>query len=175
MRPKKTAETPFLNRHHHSPRARPETPVVALLLAAFATLPMSASLAAGEAAAPQALQTQTETEPEPTPGLEFGRMLVMQRCANCHAVAEGEDRFAAPLHHLFGREPGSIEGYTFSINMQRIGTPWTARTLEQWLTQTTFDTPDIRMRHVGIAQADQRNAVVDYLSTLPGNRSTVQE
>lgn len=101
--------------------------------------------------------------------LEFGELLAMQRCGNCHGLAEGDDRFAAPLHHLFGRMPGSIPGYTFSINIMNINTPWTPGTLDNWLEQTTFDTPDIRMRHVGITHRDQRSAVIAYLKSLPGN------
>lgn len=101
--------------------------------------------------------------------LEFGRLLVAQRCANCHATTEGEDSFAAPLHHLFGRRAGSLEGYTFSINMKKLGIAWTPSTLNDWLRQTTFDTPDIRMRHVGVPQTDQRAAILEFLKSLPGN------
>lgn len=101
--------------------------------------------------------------------LDFGKMLVMQRCANCHGLAEGEDRYAAPLHNLFGRMPGSVPGYTFSINMKKIGIAWSPSILDNWLEQTTFDTPDIRMRHVGITNKTQRAAVIAYLKSLPGN------
>ncbi len=107
--------------------------------------------------------------------LDFGKALVTQRCANCHALAEGEDRYSAPLHHLFGRDPGSIEGYTFSINMKNIGIAWSPSTLDNWLEQTTFNTPDIRMRHVGIINAVQRAAVIEYLKSLPGNAGAAQK
>ncbi|KUO65716.1 MAG: hypothetical protein APF80_12545 [Alphaproteobacteria bacterium BRH_c36] len=107
--------------------------------------------------------------------LEFGKLLVTQRCANCHGIAEGADRFAAPLHHLFGRMPASIEGYTFSINMKNIDIAWSPSTLDDWLKQTTFDTPDIRMRHVGITNEVQRTAVISYLKSLPGNAGAAPE
>lgn len=106
--------------------------------------------------------------------LDFGKMLVYQRCGNCHGLEPGDDRFAAPLNHLFGRLPGMIEGFTFSSNLKGIGTPWTPSTLDNWLAQTTFDTPDIRMRHVGVVNLEQRQAIIAYLKTLPGNSSATK-
>ncbi len=111
----------------------------------------------------------------PMSEVEFGRLLVTQRCANCHAVALGEDRYAAPLHSLFGRKAGSLEGYTYSRNIKNLGIAWSASTLDNWLAQTTFDTPDIRMRHVGIPRQDQREAILAFLKTLPGNAPSDQK
>jgi len=138
-------------------------------LTVFSSLGLTAPSAAQKAV--QAPPTEEPKMPDMSQ-LEFGKLLLTQRCANCHGTAAGEDRFAAPLHHLFGRMPGSIEGYTFSNNMKNITTPWTARTLDNWLAQTTFDTPDIRMRHVGITKHDQRSAVIAYLKTLAGNSAS---
>lgn len=143
-----------------------------------AQLKLGLSLAVGAIAtalcAPN-LNAQTvapQSEPQRFPAMEqveFGRFLVTQRCANCHAVSEDEDRFAAPLHNLFGRKAGSVDGKTYSINIKNLGIAWSPQTLDNWLEQTTFDTPDIRMRHVGIPKADQRAAVITYLKSLPGN------
>ncbi len=148
-----------------SPRPRQDRRLAALFGAIAvwfgAFTPVTAQQAEGGAA-----DTARQAE------IQFGEMLTKQRCSNCHALQEGEDRYAAPLHNLFGRQPGSIDGNVFSVNMKRIGTPWTPQTLDQWLAQTTFDTPDIRMRHVGIEKADQRAAVIAYLSTLAGNGDT---
>ncbi len=105
----------------------------------------------------------------PMSQIEFGKLLVTQRCANCHAVAIGQDRYAAPLHNLFGRKAGSLKGYTYSSNIKNLNVAWSASTLNDWLTQTTFDTPDIRMRHVGIPKEDQREAILAFLKTLHGN------
>ncbi len=123
----------------------------------------------------QAAEPANQTfQEEPKAILDFGKMLVYQRCGNCHGLEPGDDRFAAPLNHLFGRKPGTIDGFTFSSNLKGIGTPWTPSTLDNWLAQTTFDTPDIRMRHVGIVNLQQRQAVIAYLKTLPGNSSATK-
>ncbi len=105
----------------------------------------------------------------PMSQVEFGKLLVTQRCANCHAVAIGQDRYAAPLHDLFGRKSGSLKGYTYSSNIRNLNIAWSVSTLNDWLTQTTFNTPDIRMRHVGIPKQDQREAILAFLKTLQGN------
>lgn len=106
---------------------------------------------------------------------EFGKLLVMQRCANCHAIEETDDRFAAPLHHLYGRRAGSVEGFTFSVNIKSLGIAWSPSALGSWLASTTFDTPDIRMRHVGVPNMEQRAAILTYLETLPGNGSSARK
>lgn len=120
-------------------------------------------------------QIQQPPRLPPMSEVEFGRLLVTQRCANCHAIAPGEDRYAAPLHGLFGRKAGSLDGYTYSRNIKNLGIAWSVSTLDNWLTQTTFDTPDIRMRHVGIPKQDQREAILAFLKTLPGNSPSDQE
>ncbi|MDX2257756.1 MAG: c-type cytochrome [Hyphomicrobiaceae bacterium] len=98
--------------------------------------------------------------------LAFGELLVRQRCANCHAIVQGENSLAPPLVGLIGRQAGTVEGYTYSPNIKNLGVVWSAGALDGWLAATTFDTPDIRMRHVGLPQPDQRAAVIAYIEML---------
>ena len=138
--------------------------------ALFATLAMTLAGLTGNNALAQTVAPPSEPQRLPAmERIEFGKLLVMQRCSNCHAVAEDDDRYGAPLHHLFGRKAGSVEGKTYSQNIKNLGIAWSPETLDNWLEQTTFDTPDIRMRHVGIPREDQRLAVIAYLKSLPGN------
>lgn len=109
------------------------------------------------------------------PPLELGRAIAAQRCSNCHALAPGEASLAAPLTNLYGRKSGTAEGYTFSPNMIRLGVTWSESALDSWLTTTTFDTPDIRMRHVGIPEPRTRAALIAYINTLEGNKSAAQK
>lgn len=104
------------------------------------------------------------------PPVELGRQLATQRCSNCHALEPGSDKtFAAPLYDLFGRRSGTMPGYQFSPNMKALGAIWTPKSLSEWLAATTFDTPDIRMRHVGLPEPRTRAALITYISTLRGN------
>ncbi len=102
--------------------------------------------------------------------LQFGELLVRQRCANCHAIAPGEASLAAPLVGLFGRRAGSVPGFTYSPTIINLGIAWTPVVLDGWLAATTFDTPDIRMRHVGLPQPDQRAAVIAFLASLSAHK-----
>ena len=102
--------------------------------------------------------------------LELGRSVAIQRCSNCHALTPEKTGFAAPLHSLYGRTSGTAEGYFFSPIMKNLAVEWSSSTLSNWLAQTTFDTPDIRMRHVGIEDPRTRQALIAYLGTLEGNR-----
>ena len=110
-----------------------------------------------------------DPQPPPMSELEFGRLIVMQRCGNCHTTDTETKSFAAPLHGLFGRASASLDGYIYSPVMKNLNVVWTPDTLSQWLTATTFDTPDIRMRHVGVPKENERNAIIAFLKTLPGN------
>jgi len=101
--------------------------------------------------------------------LETGRDLVVQRCSNCHAIEEGADTFAPPLVGLFGRRSGTYEGFTYTPVMKNLNVEWSPSTLSDWLAATTFDTPDIRMRHVGLPDPILRRAVIAFIKTLPGN------
>lgn len=136
---------------------------------------MLVSLVGTEAVAAGPPAQQPPPQLPPMSQVEFGKLLVTQRCANCHAVEIGQDRYAAPLHGLFGRKAGSLKGYTFSRNIKNLNIPWSVSTLNDWLTQTTFDTPDIRMRHVGIPKQDQREAILAFLKTLQGNAPSDQK
>ncbi|MDX2290086.1 MAG: c-type cytochrome [Hyphomicrobiaceae bacterium] len=142
-----------------------------LAVVAMAVAPASAISEDAKARVPHIVAPASE-EPQlpPMDQLAFGELLVRQRCANCHGIEPGVTSLAAPLVGVFGRKAGSAPGYTFSPNIQNLGIAWTPQALDGWLAATTFDTPDIRMRHVGLPQPDQRAAVIAYLGSLPGNR-----
>ncbi len=97
---------------------------------------------------------------------KMAAMTVRQRCANCHAIKPGVKTFAPPLLGLIGRKAGSFEGFSYSQKIKGLDLIWTTAAVDDWLAGTTFKTPDIRMRHVGITQPALRKAVVEYISTL---------
>ena len=145
-------------------RARPPklifvTPVAFLLVAANATIAQEQTSRDQSPTNPQ-LQIMTEGN------IDFGRELVSQRCANCHATKPNEKLFAPTLVNLFGRQAGSIEGFPYTPKIKLLNIIWTPSTLDTWLKTITVNTPDIRMRHVGIERDDEREAVIAYLKTL---------
>ncbi|MGH1419389.1 MAG: c-type cytochrome [Hyphomicrobiaceae bacterium] len=104
------------------------------------------------------------TKLEVTP--EMAKSTIRQRCSNCHAIEAGTKRFAPPLVGLIGRKAGSYEGFAYTKKIKDLNFNWTAEALNDWLAGTTFKTPDIRKRHVGIEQPELRKAVVEYITTL---------
>ncbi len=151
-------------------------PIAKTLVAAAALASVLAFIALVTAAPASAQQPPTVTAPpvaDPQmPAMsqfEFGKLLVAQRCSNCHATELGIDTFAPPLTNLYGRKAGSVEGFTYSPNIKNLDVEWSAKTLGDWLTATTHDTPDIRMRHVGVVEPTSREAILAYIATLPGN------
>ncbi len=113
----------------------------------------------------QAQQPQTQSNNlEVTP--KMAAMTVRQRCSNCHAIAPDVNRFAPPLVGLIGRKAGSFQGFAYSDKIKNLDMTWTAAALNDWLAGTTFKTPDIRQRHVGIAHPELRKAVVAHIATL---------
>lgn len=97
---------------------------------------------------------------------EIAELTVRQRCSNCHAVEADKDSFAPPLFGVIGRKAGSYKDFAYSPKISNLNITWTAAALDDWLAGTTFKTPDIRQRHVGIENPELRRAAVAYISTL---------
>ena len=95
----------------------------------------------------------------------FGQTLFDQRCSNCHTLTPGERSLAPPLLGLIGRRAGSAEGYHYSVKLAGSDLVWDRQTLNEWLEKSTIATPDIRFRHVGVRDAIERLALVDYIAT----------
>lgn len=93
----------------------------------------------------------------------YGAEVYAQRCSKCHAIRPGEPSLAPPLHGLLGRRAGSAPGYAYSFKFEGSSLMWDEGSLYAWLARTTIATPDIRQRHVGLADAIEREAVVAYI------------
>lgn len=94
---------------------------------------------------------------------DYGATVYEQRCSNCHAIENGAPSIAPPLFRLFGRRAGSVTGYAYSPKLQDSNLVWDAASLNDWLSQSTIATPDIRLRHAGLNDAIQRDAVVAFI------------
>ncbi len=97
---------------------------------------------------------------------KMAAMTAEQRCSNCHALAPDAEKFAPPLVGLIGRKAGSYEGFAYSPKIASLDLIWTEQALDDWLAGTTFKTPNIRQRHVGIEHPQLRRAVVAYIASL---------
>jgi len=84
--------------------------------------------------------------------------LQTRRCHSCHDFRpNGKKKVGPPLFGVFGRKP-SIEGVPFAV--------WNEDTLDRWLKNPRAVKAKTKMRFLGIKQAADRQAVIDYLKSL---------
>jgi cytochrome c len=93
----------------------------------------------------------------------WGERLAMQ-CRACHSLDAGGGVMMGPaLFGFFGREAGSLGGFSFSQALAESDFVWTPRALDAWLRQPARFLPGNRMMYAGLSKADDRRAVIAYL------------
>jgi cytochrome c len=107
---------------------------------------------------------------QPLRGIEnFGFELYQARCSNCHSNEAGKTLFAPTLFGLMGRRAGSVEGFPYTQKITQLGFDWSTESLSRWLSVSSLDSPILRMRHLGVEDPAERDALVAYISTLKPN------
>jgi cytochrome c len=87
-------------------------------------------------------------------------------CNSCHSIEPGVTRNGPSLAGVFGRKAGQLDGFFFTDEMKQSGLTWDRPTLDKWLTAPQLLVPGTRMAFTGIADAEKRKGVIDYLETL---------
>ena len=88
------------------------------------------------------------------------------QCTVCHSTEAGRTVFGPSLAGVAGRRAGSLPGYNYSAALRSSGLIWNAATIDRWLTSPQGTVPGTRMPFRGIADAAQREQVVDYVMAL---------
>ena len=90
---------------------------------------------------------------------EAGRRAFAQ-CRSCHTIDEGAGNRVGPnLHGVFGREIGSVAGFTYSQPVQDANFVWTAEQLDHWLQNPQSFLPGNRMAFAGVRDATDLTVV----------------
>ena len=93
---------------------------------------------------------------------------VFQRCYACHSVVAGERGTPGPnLRGVVGRRAGALPGFRFSPAMRDAGAHglvWTREALDRYLADPEGVVPGTEMSMPGLASADDRRDVIDYLT-----------
>jgi glucose/arabinose dehydrogenase/cytochrome c551/c552 len=105
-----------------------------------------------------------------------GQTFFAQNCASCHTVDDKLSSRAGPgLYNVVGRKAASVGGYNYSAALTQAGTAgktWTRAELDVFLRDPAKDVPGTTMP-IGIADAGQRAAVIDWLATQAGKVAPV--
>lgn len=101
----------------------------------------------------------------PGPTVLSGRYVFQTRCAGCHEPAPGTNHAAGPdLHGVVRRPVAADAGFQYSASLRQLGGRWTTDRLLRFLENPGAYAPGTSMTMGGIAAADQRKALVEYLS-----------
>lgn len=105
--------------------------------------------------------------------LADGEALVAGRCGACHSFEAGGDTIVGPnLYDVVGRQVAAVEGFAYSPALRAVGAEsanWTFDRLDAFLAGPAIAVPGTRMGFAGMADADDRAAVIAYLRTLSDN------
>ena len=107
---------------------------------------------------------QTVVAADCTPDQGHGAQVFANECGGCHSVSKGMAGMMGPnLSGVVGRKSGSLEGFSYSQAMRSKDVTWQAETISQLITQPQAYVPGTYMPYMGLASADDRQAVVCYL------------
>ncbi|NVZ98145.1 c-type cytochrome [Pseudomonas sp. D6002] len=98
------------------------------------------------------------------PDQNRGAQVFANECSVCHAVAKGGATMMGPnLAGVYGRKSGSLAGFSYSQAMRDKNVEWQAETIAQFITQPQAFVPGTYMPYMGLASADDRQAVACFL------------
>lgn len=97
--------------------------------------------------------------------LDLGRK-AYQECIACHATEKGSNGVGPSLAGIVGTRAGDVEGFRFSGPMKRSAIVWTPEVLNKFIADPQAVIPGTRMPYSGMADAIQREALLQYLGTL---------
>jgi cytochrome c len=88
-------------------------------------------------------------------------------CAACHTVSpDGAPGIGPNLRGVLGRPAGTAPGFGYSPAMKAAAFNWTRESLDEYLASPAAMIPGNYMIYVGLPDATERKAIIDYLEAL---------
>ena len=97
---------------------------------------------------------------------DAGQDVFADNCAVCHSPDAGTNKLGPSLFGVVGRKSGSVADYTYAPAMKNAGLTWDAATLDKYVTDPQAVVPGTKMLFPGLKSADDRKALIQYLSSL---------
>lgn len=95
---------------------------------------------------------------------------VFKKCAACHSTEAGGPSKAGPnLHDVVGRTSGTLEGFTYSDAMKKLGEEghvWTPEEIQKFVENPKQMVPGTKMTFIGLKKPEERADLVAYLQSL---------
>jgi cytochrome c len=89
------------------------------------------------------------------------------QCAGCHTFNRRETASIGPnLWEIVGRRVGADNQFRYSDPMKDFGGRWTRERLDRFLADPKGTVPGTTMQFDGIADAEQRERLIDFLEEL---------
>lgn len=127
-------------------------------------------------AAALALAAASPAQAEPIGDAVVGVGLFKQQCSACHQIGEGaRNRVGPELNGIYGRRAGSVEGYSYSRALDKMGKQgltWTLETLDAYVENPKALVPGTKMAYRGLKDETARQNVLAYMrdhSDMPQN------
>lgn len=145
-------------------------PAVSLALALSACgsseEPATDTAAADAPAADTAAPPEVATTATATTAATGERPASFAQCAVCHATEAGKNMVGPSLAGVFGRQAGTVAGYSYSAANKDSHMTWDEASLDAYLTAPAKAMPGTKMAFAGMPDAAKRAEVIAYLKTL---------
>ena len=100
-------------------------------------------------------------------------------CKQCHMVGpQAKSRIGPSLNGIYGRRAGSIEGFSYSKSMARMGADglsWTVERLDAYLENPKALVSGTRMNFPGLPDATQRHDLMAFLRSHSDSPQNIPE
>jgi cytochrome c len=98
-----------------------------------------------------------------TASADDGETIFKRSCSICHAVEAGTNKLGPSLAGIVGKPSASVPDFMYSEAMQKLGITWDDAHLDAYLENPQKMVPGTKMIFLGLKNADDRKAVIEYL------------